>query len=157
MESFVWREMRRYNSLIGGINAVYHEASVALGVSDSTMMVFYAVCNEGDKCSLKNVRISSGLPKQTVNSCIRNLEKRELVYLRAKDGKSKTVFLTEKGTEFAKKTVVRIIQAENAVFSGWEKRDVETYLALTERFLNDFKEKTSAFTREKPERTEEKI
>ena len=38
----------------------------------------------------------------------------------------------------------KIIQMENEVFAGWSPQEVETYLALTERFLQDLKARAAA-------------
>ena len=54
---------------------------------------------------------------------------------------SKTVCLTEAGKLLADRTARRIIQAENEIFAAWPQEDVETYLALTERFLSDIRKK----------------
>ena len=38
-------EMIRFNNLNSEIFALYHEASVKLGLSDSAMQIFYTVCS----------------------------------------------------------------------------------------------------------------
>ena len=40
------KEMKRYNYLVGEIDAVYHEASLKLGLSDSALNILYAICDE---------------------------------------------------------------------------------------------------------------
>lgn len=133
--------MRRYNHLLGELQAVYHEASVRLGVSDSVSIILYTICDEGGQCPIHTICRQSGLSKQTVNSALRKLEQGGLVYLEAVDKKSKTVCLTDKGAAFAGKTSLRILQMENDVLGSWSARDVEQYLALTERFLLDLKKR----------------
>ena len=41
--------------------------------------------------------------------------------------------------ELAQGTALRLIGVENAVFGGWTQEERETYLALTQRYLTDFR------------------
>lgn len=133
--------IRRYNHLEGEINAVYHRISLKLGLSDSAAIILYTICNSGDACPLRDICRLSGLSKQTVNSALRRLEADGAVCLEAAGPRSKTVYLTEAGKLLADRTARRIIQAENEIFAAWPQEDVETYLALTERFLSDIRKK----------------
>lgn len=135
------REIRRYNYLIGEINAVYHEMALKLGVSDSVMAILYTICDRGDCCLLQEICRCSGLSKQTINSAIRKLEREGVAYLEPAGGKNKNVCLTEKGKQLAGQTAAQIIDAENEVFASWPEEDVNRYLALTERFLENVREK----------------
>lgn len=140
MEKSSLSSLKRYNHLVGEIDAVYHEASLKLGMSDSVSKILYTICNVGSSCLLHDICKQTGLSKQTVHSAIRNLEAKEMVTLELVGGKSKKVCLTEKGEIFAQKTARRIIDMENSILSSWPKEDVQTYLELTERFLMDLKE-----------------
>lgn len=140
MEKSSLSSLKRYNHLVGEIDAVYHEASLKLGMSDSVSKILYTICNVGSSCLLHDICKQTGLSKQTVHSAIRNLEAKEMVTLELVGGKSKKVCLTEKGEIFAQKTARRLIDMENRILSSWPKEDVQTYLKLTERFLVDLKE-----------------
>ena len=140
MEKSSLSSLKRYNHLVGEIDAVYHEASLKLGMSDSVSKILYTICNVGSSCLLHDICKQTGLSKQTVHSAIRNLEAKEMVTLELVGGKSKKVCLTEKGEIFAQKTARRLIDMENGILSSWPKEDVQTYLELTERFLVDLKE-----------------
>ncbi len=140
MEKSSLSSLKRYNHLVGEIDAVYHEASLKLGMSDSISKILYTICNVGSSCLLHDICKQTGLSKQTVHSAIRNLEAKEMVTLELVGGKSKKVCLTEKGEIFAQKTARRLIDMENRILSSWPKEDVQTYLELTERFLVDLKE-----------------
>lgn len=133
--------LKRYNNLIGEIESVYHGISLKFGISDSVSKIIYTICDNGGKCLLGEVRRLTGLSKQTVNSAIRNLEKEDVVYLKAVDGKTKEVCFTQKGCIFAENTALRLIGIENEIFDSWEDKDVETYLRLTDKFLACIREK----------------
>ncbi len=141
MKNYISNEMKRFNYLLGEIEAVYHELFFKLGLSDSAAKILYTICDEGDGCLLREVRRHSGLSKQTVNSAIRKMETEKILFLEQADSKNKRVHLTEEGKQLAQRTVLRVIKAENEIFSSWSEADVEKYLALTENYLNALKEK----------------
>ena len=141
MKTYISNEMKRYNHLVGEIDAVYHEISLTLGLSDSAMKILYTICDSGDSCMLQEISRRSGVSKQTINSAIRKLENEGIVYLKSAGTKNKNVCLTEKGKQLAKQTAIRLIEIENDIFASWEKNDVEKYLELTERFMVSLKEK----------------
>lgn len=130
-----YENLKRYNHLHGEIEAVYHEVSLRLGISDSVTAVLYTICNSGDSFLLNDICRYTGLNRQTINSAIRRLEKDDIVYLEAVNGKAKKVCLTENGKHFVKKTVLRFIEIENVIFGSWSDDDIQKHLELTERYL----------------------
>ncbi|MCI8282907.1 MAG: winged helix-turn-helix transcriptional regulator [Lachnospiraceae bacterium] len=144
------KEMRRYNYLIGELEAAYHEMSLKLHISDSAMKIIYTICDQGekDRCLLQKICRLSGLSKQTANSSIRKLESEGIVYLEHVGGKNKNVCLTEKGKVFAEHTALKMIEAENDILTSWPEEDVMKYLELTERFLAGLKKKTEELREE---------
>ena len=61
------KELRRFNYLMGEIDAAYHEAALNLGLSDSAMRILYVLCGCGSfRCSLREVCLCSGLSKQAL-------------------------------------------------------------------------------------------
>lgn len=115
MEKTILEEMRKFNYLIGEIDAAYHKASQKLGLS--------------------------GTSKQTINSALRKLEVEGVVRLESLTGRRKKVCLTPQGKALADNTVSRLIEIENEIFSSWSKQERELYLRLTQRYLISIKEK----------------
>lgn len=110
------------------------------------MIVLYTILDMGDPCPLREICRSAGISKQTVNSALRRLEADGMIYLENTDGKNKNVCLTEEGQKFSEQTVRKIIKMENDIFASWPKEDVEQYLALTERYLQNFREQLPFLT-----------
>lgn len=133
--------LKRYNYLIAETNSAYHDLALKLGLSDSAMQILYTVCDYGDGsfCPLHEICRRTGISKQTINSAVRKFEKDGILYLRPADGKNKDVCLTPKGKLLAERTAMKVIEIENSVLNAWTKEELETYLALTEKFLTDFK------------------
>lgn len=140
-----FQNLKRLNHLIGELDAVYHEASLKLGLSDSASKILYTICNFGDRCLLADVCRLTGLSKQTVHSAVHKLEGEGLLTLEAAGLKAKRLCLTEAGKQYAMRTAQRILEAENEVLLSWSREDVEQYLALTERFLISLREKVGRF------------
>ena len=139
MTSHVMQEMQRFNNLLGEIDGAYHEASQRLGLTDSAMQVLYVLCNDGGESLLSRICGISGASKQTINSALRGLVKEDCIRLETLPGRRRKVCLTQRGRELAERTALRLIGVENAVFGGWTLEERETYLALTQRYLTDFR------------------
>lgn len=144
MKTIVSQDMKRFNHLISEIISVYHTASLKLELSDSVMQILYTICDFGESCLLADIIRLTGLTKQTVNSAIRNLEHGGIICLEPVNSKSKKVILTKQGVLLVEKTVVRLMKAENEIFSSWNEYEIIQYLALTERYLSGLKEKTES-------------
>lgn len=136
------QQLRRFNYLLGEQDAVYHAMSLHFGISDSISMILYALYGEGGALPIADIIRLYGLTKQTVNSALRRLEAEGKVTLESVSGRSKRVRLTAEGDAFCEKTVAQIIAAENEVLASWSKEESEQYLALTERFIKQMKEKS---------------
>ena len=145
MSMHVASELKRFNYLLGELQAAYHDASVKLGISDSVSNILYTICDAGGKCPIHAICRQTGLSKQTVNSALRKLENDGVVYLEAADKKTKNVCLTDAGKQFADRTAMRIIEMENEILQSWDRQDVKNYLSLTEKFLRDLQEKVERF------------
>lgn len=134
-------EARRYNRILSEINAVYHEIALKQGFSDSIMSILYIIADNDGTCLISDLVKQSGLNKQTINSALRKLEEESILYLEAAGGRSKRIVLTEKGTSVVHNTVDRVIAVENKIYSSWKPEEWALYLELTERYLNELKEK----------------
>lgn len=134
-------EARRYNRILSEIDAVYHEIALKQGFSDSIMSILYIIADNDGTCLISDLVKQSGLNKQTINSALRKLEEESILYLEAAGGRSKRIVLTEKGTSVVHNTVDRVIAVENKIYSSWKQEEWTLYLELTERYLNELKEK----------------
>ena len=140
--------IHKINNFITVLNALYHRASVKLGISDSVFVVLYEIFDEGDECLLTEIYKKSGISKQTVNSAIRKLEEDGILYLAHFKGKNKKVMLTEKGKAYLEQTAARIYEAECRAFAGWTVAEMEEYLRLTEKFAESFRQQVQAMNGE---------
>lgn len=131
--------MYRVNCLASDLDALYHQAALKLGLSDSVMFVLYLVYERNGKCPLNTICKETSISKQTINSAIRKLEGEGVIYLEQTGGRAKTVCLTEKGREYAESTVARLFHAERSAFDGWTAKEIEQYLRLMEKYNEHFR------------------
>ena len=142
------QRLKHFNFLTSEINSVYHEAALKFGLSDSAMMVLYAVCDHDGSCLLNEIGRLSGTSKQTVHSAVRRLEEEGHVRLDAFDGRKKVVRLTEGGEELMKRTALQLIRIEEEIWDSWTQEECELYLSLTQRYLDCFRSKVAGISKQ---------
>lgn len=130
--------------LTSDLDSIYHLAARKLGVSDSVLIVAYMIHEKGDGCLLYDIWKESGISKQTINSAIRKLEEDGILRLEQDKGKSKRVYLTEKGKTFVDETATRLLEAECRAFEGWTDEEFEIHLRLMERYNRAFRAQIEA-------------
>lgn len=133
-------KVHKVNCLSNDLDALYHQAALKFGISDSVMFVLYMLHDKGDKCLLYDICNESGISRQTINSAIRKLEKDNILYLEQQTGKNKRVCLTEKGKAYISQTAARLYKAECDAFSKWTEEEFEMYLKLMEKYNLSFRE-----------------
>lgn len=141
MGKYTTEGMRRLNQLVSETDAIYHEAALKMGMSDSTMQILYILCDRGGDCPLGEICTLSGISRQTINSALRKLEEEGIVYLEDMGGRRKRVCLTDKGRNLAEHKVVRLMEIENGILDSWPKAEMEQYLESMEKYLTALKNK----------------
>ncbi len=140
METKICSRIHRINYLNAELNALYHHASLKLGLTDSASVVLYTIYDNGGDCLLSDIYKQSGVSKQTVNSAIRNLEKKHIIYLEQHSGRAKKVVLTDTGKEYVQKTTARLFDAEAAAFSSWTEEEISAHIGFMEKYIHSFRE-----------------
>lgn len=134
IDNSISKKIHQINYLTAETDAIYHQASLKLKVSDSVMRVLYSIYDNGNNCLLSLVYKQSGISKQTVNSALRKLEDMGIIYLETYKGKSKKICLTKEGIDYVKNTAGRLYEAERKTFEGWKKEEIDMYISLMEKY-----------------------
>ena len=129
----------QYTYLAGEINALYHEAAVKMGLSDSVQNILYVLCDQGSRCSQSEIGRLTGISRQTINSAIRKLERDGIVYLEQGQGRNTIVCLTNQGKAFAAQRVVPLLEAEQKICNEWTPEEQREYLRLTQKYRDGLK------------------
>ena len=132
-------EIHRINYLTSEMDSIYHQASPRLGISDSVSIILYTIQDKGESCLLSDVYKSSGVSRQTVNSAIRRLEADGVLYLEPYAGRAKKIVLTDKGRDYIRQTVARLLEAEIRAFDGWSEDEIKTHIGLMEKYTESLR------------------
>lgn len=140
METKICSRIHRINYLNAELDSLYHHASLKLGLTDSASIVLYTIYDNGEDCLLSDIYKQSGVSKQTVNSAIRGLEKKHIIYLKQLSGRAKKVVLTDTGKEYVQKTTARLFDAEAAAFASWTEEEINAHIGFMEKYIYSFRE-----------------
>ena len=122
-----------FNRIFKEFNDIYHEVASRLGLSNSAFDIFYAICLQRDICK------TTYIPKQTVNSSIRNLEREGYLTLVHGKGRNMHIYLTERGKDMLKNVIYPVIEVENDSFKGLADEESELLLRLLEKYNVELK------------------
>lgn len=141
MERNVKNEILRNNKQFSKMNALYHRLSQKFGIANSESEILYYLVSSEKDVPIQEIIYFTCSPKQTVNSALRNMEKKEWIKLKKIDSKSKLVCLTEKGKKQAEITVEKILAIEEQIFLSFKQEKVEEYLYFTKEFTDKLEDK----------------
>lgn len=92
--------------------ALYGEWAKRRGISYHTMMTLYALDQE-QPCTQKQIAEEWMVPKQTVNTIVKNLERQGyLVFTAGRDQKEKLISFTEAGRAYARQYLGELYERE---------------------------------------------
>lgn len=137
-------DIRHYNCVVNEINAIYHNAALRMGISNSVQSILYVICENGSSCPQSEIYKQTGIRRQTINSAIRKLEQEGLVRLEPGQGRNTIVRLTGAGETVADRVARPILQIENEIFGAWTSEELRLYQDLTERYRDALKQKLEA-------------
>ena len=140
MEERQQNDVNEFNRLYKEMDDLYHDIALKLGLSDSALTIFYAICELGDGCLQKDICSQSFCSKQTINSSIRKLEREGTVYLKRGKGKNMHIYLTVQGREFVVNKVRPAIGMEVQAFLELTPKERGELLRLTGKYLEHFRE-----------------
>ena len=127
--------LREYNRIYKEFNDLYHDAAQKLGLSNSAFDILYSICELGDGCLQKDICQASFIPKQTVHSSIRNLERDGYLTLSPGKGRSMHIFLTDSGKALVQRTIYPIVQMENEAFGKLSPEECAMMLKLDAKYI----------------------
>lgn len=128
-------KFRELNTIMAGTEALYHEAAKRLGVSDVELLILYVLTGQDGACPQRDLYKETGISRSTVNSAIKKMEKDGSVTLRALDGRSTEIKLTEKGRKLSQRTAEKIIEIENRIYESWTESDRRMMIRLNREFI----------------------
>ena len=140
-------QRKRYNKIYCQYNKLYHDFALKSDFSDTTLWIFYALYKTEKPLNQNDLATYIGVPKQTVNSAIKQLEAQGFLQLIKKEGVKnyKIIELTLKGKEKCANTVAHLIRAEKNSFAMLSDRERKVFVDMYEKRYNIFNEEIEKF------------
>lgn len=129
------REMTEFNRTYKEAENIYARYAASHGVSTTTLCVLYSLYTSEMPCTQTQLVEDWGIPMQTVNSCLKALEKSGAVRLEFAEGsrKSKHIRLTGQGEELSNRVIAPMVQAENKAFGALAPEEQRQLLEITRK------------------------
>lgn len=142
MDKNTQRKIDMINQKIKELNAVYHSAALKAGISDGEASILSLLIYAKEEYSQQDLCNALSLSKQTVNSIIMNLVKRQYVSLEHIPGtrNQKVIQLTEEGMAYGKEKVTWIYQAEQKALEQTDLVQIDICIEMIEKYILHFKE-----------------
>jgi DNA-binding MarR family transcriptional regulator len=136
MNENIKKQLEILNQQEKELTAIYRYAAIKFGISDSEFRIWYALLVFGGEYSQQNICDMWSLPKQTVNSVIKNLTKKGYLFLETVPGtrNRKTIRLTEAGKKFGENTIMYIYEAELRAIAKMSEQERQTCIALLGKY-----------------------
>ena len=122
-------QLDRYYHLFRELTFLYEEWSKSQGMSYNNLMIFSAIYEHQGDCTQKTLRDKWFLPKQTINSILKDFERKKLIRLVQSPGdkRNKFIKLTKSGTRQAEKVVPALRTLELEVLKAMGHERVERF------------------------------
>ena len=129
-----------YNQLLKECNAIYHAAAMNAGVSDCAYWILYTVQDSSRSYTQSEICGAGFMPRQTVNSALKKLERDGYLTLKRREGKlGKCICLTETGKSFVQKHIIPVMLAEEKACNQFTDQEKEQFLTLFRSLIEHLK------------------
>lgn len=135
MRSVHTKEMAEFNRLYKETDNIYTRYAASLGVSTTTLCVLYSLYISETPCTQTQLVEDWGIPMQTINSCLKAMEKCGTVRMEFVEGnrKSKCILLTCEGHKMAERIIAPLVEAENQAMDALEEEQRRLLMEVTRK------------------------
>lgn len=136
------QQLENLNQQIKELAGIYHQAAVGIGISDNEFWVWYTLLVMGEEYSQQDICEMWSLPKQTVNSIVMNMVKKEYVRLEVVPGtrNRKLLRLTDGGKNYGKTVVWPIFEAECRTIERLSEEERQRCISLIGKYISYLRE-----------------
>lgn len=136
MQEPMMEELVLFNRIYKEMDQIYHMYAKQCGLSDASLWLLYSLC-ERETYTQREICAAWHYPPQTINSALKALEKQGFIVLEpiAGNQKNKLVVLTQEGEALKESVICPLILAEQEAFAGLSKRERESLLMLTKKYV----------------------
>lgn len=143
------KQMLEISRLSEESDGIYHDIAQSYQLPDSVYWILYILYNYDEPVSQVDLCSQWAYSKQTINSSIASMIKKEWITLEALPGMKnrKRIVLTEAGREFCEQVIGETRKIEEAAFSRISEEERELFLSLfrqTNQYMREEYEKIHA-------------
>lgn len=132
---YISNPLKEFNRIYKKTNEIYHDIALRLGLSDSAFDILYSISELGDGCLQKDICNATCIPKQTIHSSIRQMEKSGYLTLSSGKGRSMHITLTDLGKNLLERTIYPVMQMEGEAFHCMTDEECQQMLALFGKYI----------------------
>ena len=132
---YISNPLKEFNRIYKKTNEIYHDIALRLGLSDSAFDILYSISELGDGCLQKDICNATCMPKQTIHSSIRQMEKSGYLTLSSGKGRSMHITLTDLGKNLLERTIYPVMQMEGEAFHCMTDEECQQMLALFGKYI----------------------
>lgn len=142
MSQSIKEQLEILNQQVKELTGLYHQAAVKSGISDNEFWVWYTLLTFHEEYSQQDICDMWFLPKQTVNSVVANLIKKNYVFLEVVPGtrNRKIIRLTQSGKAFGEAFIMRIYDAEKRTIEKMSDEERQTCITLLGKYIRFLRE-----------------
>lgn len=135
-------ELQRYYALWKDCSAMYEEWAKEQGLSSNGMLVLYSFYSGEEICTQKTICQKWGIPKQTVNTILKDLEQKGYVEMLSlpEDKRNKQIRLTSAGKAYADTVIGKLQEKEMYVVERMGLAQLHRMNDGLEQFIRLFRE-----------------
>lgn len=142
MDEHKKQQLEIMNQQVKELTSIYHHSAVNSGVSENEFWVWYTLLVMDNEHSQQDICDIWSLPKQTVNSVVANLVKKNFVFLEMVPGtrNRKIIHLTETGKKYGQNIVQHIFEAEQRTIARMSDQERQTCISLLGKYIHLLRE-----------------
>ena len=129
-----------FNQLYKEMDEIYHLYAKRCGISDAAFWLLYSLHEAGAsrvQYTQRELCAEWHYPPQTINSALKNLERKGLLSLEPVPGnqKNKRIVLREAGQRLVEQIIVPLVRSEQKSFRELPEEERSALLSLTRKYV----------------------
>lgn len=144
--------LKTFNKIYKEMDIIYHGYAKSCGLSDMAYWILYSMAESDEYFTQRDFCSDWFFAPQTVNSALKDLEKKDIIFLEPVPGNKKNKWIkpTENGKKFIEQVILPLMEAECESFETLSKEECEIMLSTTKKYLAALKAKITVLESEVP-------
>lgn len=141
-------QLIQFNQIYKEMDTIYHTYAKSIGLSDTVFWILYCISEQEEALTQRDLCKAWSFAPQTLNSALKEMEKRGLISLDPVLGnrKNKCLRLTADGERLVVEAILPLMRAEGESFSVMSEEECEQMLSLTKRYSDMLRTKIRRMT-----------